>query len=106
MFRDGTWQLLDCQPAWSGNDSYQHFLVFAWHDPDGKRVIVQVNLSEHPSQCHVRLPYAELEGRLWQLRDELRGVRYGWRGDDLRGRGLFLDAPPWQVAIDSLWQRI
>jgi glycosidase len=104
IFRDGAWQLLNCDPGWSGNDSHEHFVVFGWRGLDADLIIVQVNLSDQPSQCHVRLPYPELDGRRWRLHDALREVGYDWRGDDLRGCGLFLDATPWQVAVYSLQQ--
>ena len=29
-FRDGEWQLLECRPAWDGNESWDSFVAFAW----------------------------------------------------------------------------
>ena len=32
IFRDGQWKLLNCAPAWEGNDTWNSFLAFAWED--------------------------------------------------------------------------
>ena len=32
VFRDGQWKLLNCAPAWEGNDTWSSFLVFAWEN--------------------------------------------------------------------------
>ena len=97
--RDGQWQLLECSPAWDGNWTDDCFLVFAWHGPKVEAVLVAVNYAPNSSQCHVRLPFAKLGGRKWQLRDQLSAARYDWNGNDLLGRGLFLDMAPWQACV-------
>ena len=56
----------------------------------------------HQSQCHAPLPFAGLAGKKWQLQDLLSPASYEWNGDDLQGRGLFLDMSPWQTAVFSL----
>lgn len=99
IVRDGQWQLLDCTPGWEGNGTNDNFLVFAWHGTDGQPLLVAVNYSAHQSQCHVRLPFADLAGRVWQLQDQLHPVSYDWNGDDLIGKGLYLDTSPWQASV-------
>ena len=54
-----------------------------------------MNYSPQQAQCFVRLPFPELAGRPWRLRDLLGTAVYERCGDDLLGRGLFLDLPPW-----------
>ena len=100
--RDGEWQLLECTPGWDGNWTHDCFLVFAWQDPAGKRLLVAVNYAANQSQCHVRLPFADLAGKKWQLKDQLRPAEYEWNGDELSGRGLYLDHAPWQASVFSL----
>jgi glycosidase len=95
--RDGQWQLLECTPAWEGNASHDAFLVFAWQNPKGEKLVVAVNYAPTKSQCHVRLPFADLAGKKWRLQDQLTAAGYEWNGDDLHGRGLFLDMAPWQA---------
>jgi hypothetical protein len=98
-FRDGHWQLLDCAPGWDGNWTNDCFLVFAWHGHADERYVVAVNYASNQSQCHVRLPFANLSGKKWRLQDQLSPAAYDWNGDDLQGRGLFLDMAPCQASV-------
>ncbi len=100
--RDGEWKLLECKPAWDGNWTHDCFLVFAWQGPIGERLVVAVNYAANQSQCHVRIPFADLAGKTWRLDDQLCTAHYEWNGNDLCGRGLFLDLAPWQASIFSL----
>jgi hypothetical protein len=59
-------------------------------------LVVTANYASHPSQCYVRLPFSDLGGRRWHLRDLLGEARYERDGDDLKSNGLYLDVPPWQ----------
>jgi glycosidase len=100
--RNGDWQLVECQPAWEQNPTHDNFVVFAWQGSGGERRVVAVNYSDQQSQCLARLPFSELGGQAWQLRDGLSDDVYHWNGDDLIQRGLYLDMRPWQAAIYSL----
>jgi hypothetical protein len=101
-FRDGCWQLLECRPAWDGNGTHDRFLVFAWRGPQEERVVVAVNYAASQGQCHVRLPFADLSGKQWRLKDELSAAAHDWQGDDLLGRGLYLDMRPWEACVFTL----
>jgi len=96
-FRDGHWQLLESVPAWEGNESYESFVTFSWSGPGTLRRLVAVNYSDRQSQCYVRLPWDDLAGRTWKLRDRLGAAVYERNGDDLSRQGLYLDMPPWGV---------
>ena len=96
--RDGQWQLLECTTGWDGNWTNDCFVVFAWQSAKGAYLVVAVNYAPNQSQCHVRLPFEDLAGSRWQLQDHLSPARYEWNGDDLLGRGLFLDLAPWQAS--------
>src|SRR5262249_33140335 len=100
--RDGKWQLLECVPAWDGNWTHDCFLAFAWQAAGGERLIVAVNYAPNQSQCHVRLPFADLAGNTWRLQDQLDAPGYDWHGDDLVNRGLFLDMTPWKACVFTL----
>jgi hypothetical protein len=104
LVRDGSWSLLECAPAWDGNWTHDCFVVFAWHCAGDESLIVGVNYAPNQSQCHVRLPFANLGGKKWRLQDQLSEASYDWNGEDLVGRGLFLDMAPWQASIFSLRQ--
>jgi hypothetical protein len=44
----------------------------------------------------VPLPFDDLLGKKWFLRDMLGTEDYDRNGDDMVSRGLFLDLKPWQ----------
>ena len=100
--RNGEWKLLDCVPAWDGNWTWDCFLAFAWQGAGGERLLVTVNYAPNQSQCYVRLPFADLGSRRWRLQDLLCDATYERQGEDLRGRGLYLDEPAWSAQVYSL----
>jgi hypothetical protein len=102
VVRDGQWQLLECTPGWDGNWTHDCFLAFSWRASDQEALVVAVNYAGNQSQCHVRLPYADLAGKTWRLQDQFSTASYDWNGDDLLGRGLYLDMAPWQSCVFSL----
>jgi hypothetical protein len=100
--RDGQWQLLECKPAWDGNWTSDCFLAYAWQGPGEDRLLVAVNYAPNQSQCHVRLPFADLGNSQWRLKDLLGDATYDWAGNDLQGRGLYLDESPWSARVFAL----
>jgi len=97
--RTGRWQLLACTAAWDGNPTADDFLAYAWQDDAGRRLLVAVNYAPHASQCFVRLPFPDLGGRSWQLRDLLGDATYERDGSDLAIRGLYLDVSAWRAHV-------
>lgn len=97
VVREGEWRLLECSAAWEGNGTNEDFLAFAWRGLDGDRLLVVVNYAEHSSQCYVslQLPFPDLAGKTWRLRDRLGEAEYDREGDVLCAQGLFLDLPGW-----------
>lgn len=95
VVRDGAWQSLDCAPAWNGNWTWDCFLVFGWKGPGGELLVVAVNYADNQSQCRVRLPFEELDGRTWRLEDQLSGAAYDRDGTEMQVQGLYLDLPAW-----------
>jgi glycosidase len=100
--RDGQWQLLDCTPGWEDNWTHDCFLVFAWQGAGNERLVVAVNYAPNKSQCHVRLPFSDLAGKQWRLQDQMSSASYDWNGNDLVGRGLYVDMAPWQACVFAL----
>jgi glycosidase len=96
--RDGRWQLLEPMPTWEGNSTNDCFIAYAWIGPRSERLVVAVNYAPNQSQCHVRLPFEGLADTRFTLRDQLAPAAYDWSGDELVGRGLYLDMHPWQAA--------
>jgi glycosidase len=99
VVRNGTWQLLNCVPAWEGNASCDAFVAWIWQGTNGSRLLVAVNYARHQSQCYVRLPVADLGGRGWRLTDLLATASYVRDGNELLSRGLFVDLPPWACHV-------
>jgi hypothetical protein len=99
VVRDGQWQLLECSRAWDRNFSSDAFIACAWEGSDGQRVLVAVNYAPHQSQCYIRLPLAQIDGRAWRLKDLMGVAAYDRDGNDLQSRGLYLDLAPWQYHV-------
>ena len=100
--RDGQWQLLDGAPAWEENGTWDAFLIFAWQGPGKERLLVTVNYSATQSQCFVTLPFPEINNRSVQLKDSFSSVCYTREGNELLGRGLYLDLPSWSYHVFNL----
>lgn len=105
VVRDGQWQLLQCTPGWDGNWTSDCIVAFAWQGTGDDRLVVAVNYADNQSQCHARLPLADLGGKKWRLQDQFTGASYDWNGDDLQSRGLYLDMAPWQVSAFLLIEK-
>ena len=103
--REGQWQLLECGSAWDGNWTWDCFLASVWQGPGGERLLIAVNFAANQSQCHVRLPFADLEGGAWRFDDQIGGAVYVRDGRDLNSRGLYLDARPWQASVFILTRK-
>jgi glycosidase len=94
VVRDGNWRLLECSAAWDGNWTGDGFVAFAWEGPEGARLLAVVNYADHPSQCYLRLPFADLGGKTWRFEDRLGDAVYDRDGNSLQAQGLFLDLNP------------
>ena len=92
--RNGRWQLLESLPAWDGNWTSDCFVAFTWQGTDSQRLLIVVNYAPNQSQCYLRLPYPDLAGRQWRLRDLMIGTReaqpigkvMGWRWAEDKAR--------------------
>jgi glycosidase len=103
--RDGRWQLLECRPAWDDNRTSNRFIAFTWEPAAGgavqreaqdrRRLLVTINYSPSQGQCYVPLVCSDLRSRKLLLRDLMSPAHYERNGDELAGRGLYLDLPEW-----------
>ena len=97
VFRDGQWQL--CQrTGWPDNQSCQNLVAWAWVKDDDRRLIV-VNLSEGEVQARVQVPWEDLRGQTWRLRDALSDATYERNGDEMVAPGLYVEMGPWECNI-------
>jgi hypothetical protein len=91
--RDGEWQLCECD-GWPDNHSAEQLLAWCWR-ANGHRHLVVVNLAAEGAQGQVRLPWDDLAGRGWRLRDALGGEAFERDGDSLQHDGLYVGMEPW-----------
>jgi hypothetical protein len=102
LVRNGQWSLLECAQAWEGNDTWNEFIAFSWRGTGTERFVVIVNYAPQASQCYLRLPFTNLTGAHWRLKDLLNEVHYDRDGNDLQAGGLYLDIHPWQYHVFNL----
>jgi hypothetical protein len=102
ILRNGSWTLLECQPARDDNTTWDNFITFCWKESANEWLLVAVNFSPRQSQCFMRTPFPQLAGRTVGLHDLLGPYVYDRAGDDLLARGLFLDLPPWSYHVFDL----
>ncbi|KUF18265.1 alpha-amylase family glycosyl hydrolase [Streptomyces silvensis] len=98
--RGGRWRLLHPE-GWPDNPSHRDLLAWSWSGPGG-RFLVVVNLSGHPAQARVPLPWDELSAEEVRLADVLDGTEFRRPGSELTGPGLFVDLAAWAAHVLAL----
>ena len=93
VFREGEWKLCD-RTGWPDNGSYQNLVAWTWINNE-ERYLVAVNLSDHQVQALLQLPWNDLGGRKWHLKDVMSGVTYDRDGYQMLSPGLYVDLTPW-----------
>ncbi len=89
-FLQGTWQLCTCS-GWPDNASCGNLVSWCWRK-GGSRCLIVVNLSDTPSQGLVWVPWDDIEGRPWQLKDVFTSAIYE---REMGGEGLYVELQPW-----------
>ncbi|MCW2524771.1 MAG: 1,4-alpha-glucan-branching enzyme [Frankiales bacterium] len=97
----GSWRLLEVT-GWPDNQSCRDVLAWAWvsSGPDGDaRYVVLVNLSAHPAQGLLALPWPDLAGQVVRLDDLAGGPAYERSGDEFLAPGVYVALAPWDQQI-------
>jgi hypothetical protein len=102
VFRNGSWQLLDCTPAWEGNLTNDCYIAFSWQDENKTKMLIAVNYSPERGQCYIKLPFNDMSTGTWLVKDLISGVTYEREGADLQEKGMYLDEPAWKNYVFSL----
>jgi hypothetical protein len=89
LLEAGKWKMCNLT-GWSDNMSCDNLVAWTWEDGD-TRLIVIVNLSNASAQGHLQLPWRNLEGHVWGLRDPLNETFYERNGSELEEQGLYVD---------------
>jgi len=92
--RDADWELCECL-GWPDNQSAQQLVAYCWRANDRRRLIV-VNLADTDAQAQVHIPWNDLVGRAWQLRDALSDNAFERDGRQLQDDGLYVGLEPWE----------
>jgi hypothetical protein len=74
-------------------------VAYAWAGSHGVSHIVVVNYAPTRGQCHLVLPFPELRGRRFRLKDMIDDEIYERDGNDLAGGGLYIDQPAWGINV-------
>jgi hypothetical protein len=96
----GDWQLCDCS-GWPDNDSFRQLVAWCWTTGEGRHLVV-VNLSGGPVAARVHLPWSDLRGRSWTLRDALSRDAFDRAGDEIAESGLFVELDAWGTYLLAL----
>jgi hypothetical protein len=99
----GEWQLC-MQSGWPDNQSQENLLSWCWRKNEERRLIV-VNLSPCRSQGLVKLPWNELGGKNWNLKDVLTGQDFERNGSEMHNPGLYVDLDGWKVHFFKLFPK-
>jgi len=94
IFRHGAWRLCE-QTGWPDNQSHMNLIAYCWFSGNDRYLVV-INLSDIQSQGNIKLPWNELQEKMWQLVDVLTGSTYERNGDDMLHPGLYVELGPWQ----------
>lgn len=92
--KTGEWQLCTGN-GWPDNQSYQNLLAWCWQKGEERRLIV-INFSSHRSQGLIQVPWKDLAGDNWCLKDMLADQEYIRNGSEMLHPGLYVDLEGWQ----------
>lgn len=92
-YLDGAWMLCNLY-GWEDNTTHGNLIAWCWKKGP-LRCLIVVNYSDSPSQAMVRVPWMELKGRSFWLKDIFTAILYKRNGDEMVEPGLFVDLPPW-----------
>ena len=102
IFREGKWCLLNCEKSWEGNYTADSFIAFAWEGKNGEMSLVVVNYANHPSQCYIQLPFAQLANQSVLFEDLMSDAVYDRIGNDVISKGMYFDMPAWGYHVFDL----
>jgi len=93
--RNGEWKLC-MQSGWPDNQSHRNLLAWCWRMDEERRLVV-INLSPLRSQSLIQMPWDELSGQNWQLKDVLTEQDLERNGSEMLNPGLYVDLEGWKV---------
>lgn len=94
IFRNGDWRLCE-RSGWPDNYSCKNILAWCWKRGE-ERFLIILNFSAYTSQALIKVPWEELQGRVWKLNDVLSVESYDRNGNEMQAPGLYIDLGPWK----------
>ncbi|MHA1723610.1 MAG: alpha-amylase family glycosyl hydrolase [Promethearchaeota archaeon] len=95
-FIKGNWSSCKVEPIDPHNRSNENMISYTWFTRE-ERVLLVINYSSYPSQCHVRIPNIDFRDKYWIFEDILNDKSYKYKGKDLQAYGLYIDLKPWKA---------
>lgn len=97
LLRQGKWQLLECLPAHTNNDTWQNFIAYQWQQEHDSQLVI-VNFAPHPGQCRLELISAQSNknGNHW---DNLLATSKSTNLHTESVTRFFFDLPAWGYQI-------
>ena len=92
IFRLGSWQLIQPEPSFEGNNSYENFLAWLWTYKTENRLVV-VNYSDDVSQCRIKLDVSGF-GSIVKMTDLLQDEEYVRLTSEVYHAGLYVELKP------------
>ncbi len=92
-FRDGDWHICEIS-GWPDNNSYTNLISWCWREGDHRWLIV-VNLSNIDVQGRVHIPWNDISGQEWLLKDIFSKEEYKRNGKEIHDKGLFVNLKEW-----------
>ncbi|MCX6234347.1 MAG: alpha-amylase family glycosyl hydrolase [Bacteroidetes bacterium] len=96
-FRNGRWQLCESR-EWHKSNSNLNILAWCWQS-DEERYVIILNFSNNEAQAYVRIPFEELQGKMWIFYDVLSGEIFEKSGDEMTESGVYVSLNPWEYSF-------
>lgn len=99
IFKNGSWELLEPEPAWEGGKSYRRMLAWKWSFQNEIRVVV-VNYADTSSHCSLRFDTNGHSGE-FVMYDELNEVDFTRNAGEIKNIGLYIKLGAYKSHIFS-----
>jgi hypothetical protein len=94
LLQYGSWELLECLPAWKGNETWNNFIIYHWQEENGDTLLIVVNYAPHAGQCRVKLSAPQPEAEIKPWHDLMNpGEQLSVQEESITR--LFFDLPAW-----------
>jgi len=97
IFKNGSWLLLNTEPAWEGNNTYKNLLAWQWSYEKQKCAVV-INYSDINSACRLKLDISGYPDE-FIIKDLLNNESYIRSAEEVYHLGLYVELKAWHNHI-------